>query len=200
MKNVFQSVCLAIASLFVLSPDANAGFPESFHCSGTGIFDPSNIGMPFGGNAGVVLGDGSGKSQYTASGDALTIGGQAVGTGFHTHDGGNISYSTGFLNRKKTKITWPTRSSRTHVLTSEDGTIHFVYPIGSSYQFDLTTGRFTGSGLFFIVGGSGRFKNASGAVWVDVAVPFVFTELPPPGVPLAVPFEYNFDGVIVLDD
>ena len=200
MKQLFRLTCLAFASIALLTSSVKAGLPQSFHCSGTGIFDPSNIGMPFGGNAGIVLGDGSGKSEYEASGNALTIGGQAVGSGAHTHDGGNTSYTTGYLNRKKTKVIWPTRSNRTHLISSEQGTVKMVYPIGSSYQFDLTTGRFTGSGPFFIVGGTGRFENASGVVWVEVAVPIVFTELPPPGVPLAVPFEYDFNGVIVLDD
>ena len=40
--------------------------------SGHGVFNPANIGTPKGGNAGLVLGDGSGLAPDTGSGTDLT--------------------------------------------------------------------------------------------------------------------------------
>ncbi|MCA9070864.1 MAG: hypothetical protein KDA84_18170 [Planctomycetaceae bacterium] len=116
----------------------------------------------------------------------------------NTHKGGNQSFTQGIFNRKKTKVRWPTFSNTNHVLTSDQGTIEFKY--FGEYNFELNTGQFTADALFFVVKGIGRFEGAKGIVWVDVSVPFPITELPPPGVSPAIPFEYDFNGIILLDD
>lgn len=189
---------LLLLTLALLPESAQAQWPHTFHCSGTGIFSPTNIGRPRGGNAGIVIGDGTGASEYTASGTVFTIGGENVGTGANSHQGGNLSFTTGILNRKKTKVRWPAVSNTNHVLTSDQGTIEFKY--FGEYNFELNTGQFTADALFFIVKGTGRFEGAQGLVSVDVSVPIQITELPPPGVSPAIPFEYNFKGLIWLDD
>lgn len=62
------------------------------------------------------------------------------------------------------------------------------------YSLDLDTGTFTGDGVFVIVGGTGRFAGASGVVLVHVVV------TAPPVNNKPIPFDYEFDGFIVLND
>jgi hypothetical protein len=85
-------------------------------------------------------------------------------------------------------VRWPANSNQTHVITSDDGEIHMKYH--GNYTLDLTTGQFGGEGNFQIIGGTGRFEGARGMVWVEVVV------TGPPGA--AIPFNYDFNGSIVL--
>ncbi len=161
---------LAIVALAALAGPARAAAPQSFHCSGSGLFSPTNIGTAEGGSAGIILGDGSGSSQYTALGDTFTIGGQPVGSGFNLHIGEALSRTTGILNKAANTVRWPTKNGDNHVLMSADGDIEFQYSGG--FTLDLNTGIFTADAVFVIVGGTGRFAGASGIVWIDVEVPF----------------------------
>jgi hypothetical protein len=164
--------------------------------SGDGVFNPANIGTPQGGNAGVVIGDGSGLSAYIASGDDFLLDG--VQLGFNEHLGANQSRTTGTLQNGV--ITWPLRvapnpyvdgSPAIHVTRTALGEIHFQYP--GSYTLDPTTGAVTGDGNFVVVGGTGLFEKASGLVLVHVNA----TGPNPSG---GVNFHYEFDGFISLKD
>jgi hypothetical protein len=168
-----------------------SGGPASqvFHCSGSGVFAPANIGNARGGTFGLVLGDGSGISEYMADGGDFTINGQVVGSGFNAHQGGNVSRTSGIVSKNGQQVTWPARSNQLHVITSDEGQIFMKYS-DASYTLDLTTGVFGGEGNFQIVGGTGRFEKARGMVWVEVVV------TGPPGA--AIPFNYDFNGSIVL--
>jgi hypothetical protein len=184
---------LTITFAVVLSATASQAVAQqvrSFHCSGSGFFEPANIGTEKGGTLGLVLGDGSGNSTYIAAGADFTIDGQIVGSGFNAHVGGNHSWTTGIVYNKGTMVRWPANSNQTHVITSDDGEIHMKYH--ANYTLDLITGRFGGEGNFQIIGGTGRFEKAKGIVLVDVLV------TGPPAEPI--PFDYDFDGFIVLDE
>jgi hypothetical protein len=167
--------------------------------SGDGVFNPANIGTPNGGNAGLVLGDGSGLSAYVASGNDFVLGGVdlgALGEGFNLHLGANQSRTTGTLHNGV--ITWPLRvapnpfitgSPDIHVMTTLFGDVYFQYP--GSYTLDLSTGIITGDGNFVVRGGTGLFEKASGLVIVHVDA----TGPNPSG---GVNFRYEFDGFISL--
>jgi hypothetical protein len=184
---------------------AEAARPLSFHCSGLGFFSPTNIGTPRGGTAGIIIGDGSGVSQYTAFGENFTVGGELVGSGDNYHEGEVVSFTSGIVKKGRGEVHWPGSSGDIHVLSSDDGEVHFKY-VGS-FVLDLEAyaagePSFGANAVFIIVGGTGRFEDAHGVCWIDVAVP---VPLPPvtPGVPLDIPFPvpflYNFDGFIILD-
>jgi len=189
---------LAIVALAALAGPARAAAPQSFHCSGSGLFSPTNIGTAEGGSAGIILGDGSGSSQYTALGDTFTIGGQPVGSGFNLHIGEALSRTSGILKKGQSIVRWPVHNGDNHVLMSDDGDIEFQYTGG--FTLDLATGIFAGDAVFIIVDGTGRFAGAAGIVWIHVEVPFPLLVLPPPGVSLDIPFDYDFNGFIVLDE
>ncbi|WP_169977597.1 hypothetical protein [Tautonia rosea] len=172
--------------------------PKPIHYSGTGVFSPTNIGTPKGGNAGIIIGDGSGISEYTASGDDFAIGGELVGSGRNDHVGANTSITTGILNPRTSVIRWPTKGIF-HVLSSDDGDLHLEY-VGA-YTFDVSKfmagePSFGATALWKIVGGTDRFVGAKGVLWMEVEVPVVLEALPPPGVSPDIPFTYEFDGFI----
>lgn len=130
--------------------------------------------------------------------DVFTIGGQSVGSGFNLHVGEAVSRTTGILKKGQNIVRWPVKSGDNHVLISEHGEIEFKY-VGF-FALDLTNGNFTAEALFIIVGGTDRFAGARGIVWIDVAVPFPILELPPPDVSPDIPFDYDFNGFIILDE
>lgn len=204
MKNaLLVAAALACLAASQLARQASAGEPLSFHCGGTGVFSPTNIGTAKGGNAGIIIGDGSGSSEYLAFGDVFTIGGEPVGSGSNMHIGEAVSRTTGIQKAGQSLIRWPVHSGVNHVLVSDEGDIEFRYTGG--YTLDLAAfaagePSFTGDGVFIIVGGTGRFEGAAGIVWVDVTVPFALPALPPPGVSPDIPFVYDFNGFIVLDE
>lgn len=185
-----------------LTAPAWAQSPQSIHYSGNGVFSPTNIGTPQGGNAGIVIGDGFGISEYTASGDDFTIGGELVGSGRNDHVGANASFTTGILNPPTSVIRWPTKGLY-HILSSDDGDIYLDY-VGE-YTFDVVKfmqgePSFGATALWEIVGGTERFAKAKGVLWMEVEVPVVLEELPPPGVSPDIPFTYDFNGFIHLKD
>lgn len=190
MIRAFSTITCTLILTLAACPDLIAQRVKSLHCSGSGFFEPANIGTAEGGTFGLVLGDASGNSAYVASGTDFTIDGQAVGSGFNAHVGGNDSWTTGIVYKRRTKVRWPTNSNQPHVITSDDGEIHMKYH--GNYTLDLTTGQFGAEGNFQIVGGTGRFANARGMVRVDVVV------TGPPSEPI--PFDYDFNGFIVLDE
>jgi hypothetical protein len=207
MRVHLQSVSRAALSLTLvlgLSGLVEAAGPQSFHCSGTGVFGPTNIGTPRGGNFGAIIGDGSGVTSYEAAGSEFTIGGMPVGgTGFNAHVGEVLATTTEVYKRGQDVVHWPAFSTADHVLTSEEGDIHFQY-VGR-FELDLAAfaggqPSFSGEALFVIVDGTGRFAGASGVVWVDVQVPLVLDALPPPGFSPALPFDYDFNGFIILKE
>ena len=172
--------------------------PQPIHYSGTGVFSPTNIGTPQGGNAGIIIGDGLGISEYTASGDDFTIGSELVGSGRNDHVGANTSFTTGILNPRTSVIRWPAKGIY-HVLSSDHGDINLEY-IGE-YTFDTSKfaaaePSFGATALWKIVGGTDRFAGAKGILWMEVEVPIVLEALPPPGVSPDIPFTYDFNGFI----
>jgi hypothetical protein len=189
---------LAVFTVVVFAGPSQAETPQSLHCSGIGLFSPTNIGTAKGGNAGIVIGDGTGSSEYTAGGNAFTVDGIAVGSGVESHVGEAVSRTTGILKKGQGIVRWPVKSGANHVLSSGDGDIYFKYTGG--FTLEPATGIFTGDALFIVVGGTHRFADAKGIVWVDVEVPFALPELPPPGVSPDIPFVYDFNGFIVLKD
>ena len=200
-----SGVSVAAAGLLILSVMggiAEAGEPLSFHCSGMGVFSPTNIGTARGGNAGIILGDGSGVSRYVAAGDVFTIDGEPVGgTGENAHEGEVLSRTTGILRKGRGEVRWPAESGANHVLSSSEGEIEFKYAGGFVLDLEAFAAgepSFSGEALFVIVGGTGRFADARGIVWVDVQVPFALPGLPPAGAALDIPFEYDFNGFIIL--
>lgn len=187
--------CVATASLF--SATAMADQPQTIHYSGQGLFLATNIGNTHGGNVDFLIGDGTGASQYVASGSDFTIGGQLVGDGHHEQSGEVISWTSGILKAGQDVVRWPGKSGENHVIRTEEGDIEFQY--SGEFKLDLTTGSFTADPLFIIVGGTGRFEGASGVLSVDVAVPFPVSQLPPPGVSPPIPFDFEANGFIVLE-
>lgn len=194
MKRVLFSVltfgCVVLAAL---ADTTTAGEPRAFNCSGSGLFSPTNIGTHKGGNAGIVIGDGSGASQYMASGEVFTIGGVPVGDGSNEHTGEALSRGTGILKDEKSLVRWPAKSGLNHVLHSEDGDIEFKYSGGFTLNlaaFIAGEPSFAADGVFVIAGGTGRFDGASGIVWVDVTVPI--------SVPIRVPHDQRLSSVPVV--
>jgi hypothetical protein len=183
---------LLVLALLASARPVLASPPVAFHVSGDGVFNPANIGTPKGGNAGVVIGDGSGHSAYSACGEDFVLGDVdlgAQGLGFNHHLGATQSWTT--ETRHNGVITWPLRSSETHVTTTLLGDIYFQYP--GFYTLDPATGAITGDGIFVVVSGTGLFDRASGLVLVHVNA----TGPNPSG---GVNFHYEFDGFISLKD
>jgi hypothetical protein len=189
---LYRTLILASAVMLMVasSQESVAQRVKSFHCSGSGFFSPANIGSERGGTFGLVLGDGSGNSEYMAAGTEFTIDGVPVGSGFNAHVGGNRSWTTGIVSKNGQLVRWPALSNQTHVISSDDGDIFIQY--FGHYTLDLTTGQFGADAQFQIIGGTGRFENARGIVHVTVVV------TGPPIEPI--PFDYDFDGFIVISE
>jgi hypothetical protein len=195
----FSGLLFLLPAFVALPAPTLADAPLAFHVSGDGVFYPANIGTPKGGNAGVVLGDGSGLSAYIACGEDFVLGDVdlgALGLGLNEHLGANQSRTAGTLHNGV--ITWPLRvapnpfipdSPDIHVMTTLFGDVYFQYP--GSYTLDPSTGAITGDGNFVVRGGTGHFAKASGLVRVHV----VATGLNSSG---GVNFHYEFDGFISL--
>ena len=86
-------------------------------------------------------------------------------------------------------------------MSSDAGEIHFQYTGGFTLDLAALLGgepSFSADAVFIIVGGTDQFEGARGIVWVDVQVPFALPGLPPPNVSPAIPFNYDFNGFIVL--
>jgi hypothetical protein len=194
-----RAFAFVLCGLAAFASAARADAPVEFHVSGDGVFNPANIGKPQGGNAGIVLGDGSGLSAYVASGDDFVLGGVdlgALGQGFNAHYGANRSWTTGIARRGV--VVWPAHSAPNpllegspdvHIMTSALGDIYFRYP--GYYTLDPATGALVGDANFIVVGGTGLFAGASGLVDVHV----VATGPNPAG---GVNFHYEFDGFVSL--
>ena len=177
--------------------------PLPFHVSGNGVFNPANIGTPKGGNAGLVLGDGSGLAPYTASGTDFVLGQSnlgASGLGSNDHVGAAQSSTKGTLANGM--ITWPVvvgpnpdppkkGDKRVHVTHTLLGDIHFSY--AGEFILNPATGVITGLANFVVTGGTRLFENADGSVFVKV----VSTGSEPSG---GVDFHYEFDGLITVDE
>jgi len=202
IRSMIRSVLpFLVLALLASTRHALADPPVKFHVSGDGVFNPANIGTPEGGNAGVVIGDGSGLSAYLASGEDFVLGDVdlgALGLGFNRHLGANQSRTTGIFHDGV--ITWPLRvapnpyvdgSPEIHVTQTLLGEVHFQY--SGRYTLDPATGAITGDGIFVVVGGTGLFEKASGLVLVHVNA----TGPNPSG---GVNFHYEFDGFISLKD
>src|SRR5262245_33449023 len=201
IRNLIRgSLALAVLTLIGSAQPLVAGEPLNFHMSGDGVFNPANIGTPRGGNAGLVLGDGSGLSAYLACGEDFVLGDVdlgALGVGFNKHLGANQSRTAGTLHNGV--ITWPLRvapnpcvdGAEIHVTRTLLGEIHFQYP--GRYTLDPATGAITGDGNFVVVGGTGLFEKASGLVLVHVKA----TGQNPSG---GVNFHYEFDGFISIKE
>jgi hypothetical protein len=171
--------------------------------SGDGVFNPANIGTPAGGNAGLVLGDGSGLAPYTASGTDFVLDGFDLGKlslGRNDHVGAAQSTTEGTLGSGV--ITWPAvvarnpeppkgSNPRVHVTHTDLGDLYFTYT--GRFVLDLTTGVIQGQAGFVVTGGTGLFEGATGYVYVNV----VATGPAPSG---GVGFRYEFDGFILLDE
>ncbi len=84
----------------------------------------------------------------------------------------------------------PTQAETPHSLH------YFEYTGG--FTLDPATGIFTADALFIVVGGTDRFADAEGIVWVDVEVPFALPELPHPGVSPDIPFVYDLNAFLDL--
>jgi hypothetical protein len=188
------------------STDASAGRDPlskslSFHVSGDGVFNPANIGTPEGGNAGLVIGDGSGLAPYTASGTDFVLDGfdlGKLGLGCNDHVGAAQSTTEGTLGTGV--ITWPAvvarnpqppkgSDPRVHVTHTDLGDLYFKYT--GRFVLDLATGVITGQAGFVVTGGTGLFEEATGYVYVTV----VATGNDPAG---GVDFHYEFDGFVIL--
>jgi hypothetical protein len=192
---------LILCTFFAAAPAVIAGEPLSFHVSGDGVFNPANIGTSKGGNAGLVLGDGSGLAPYKASGTDFVLGGVdlgAIGRGSNVHRGAAQSFTEGTLGDGI--ITWPVVTGpnpflkdkpRIHVMRTDFGDIHFTY--AGRFILDLGTGVIIGQAPFKVVGGTGLFEDARGVVLVQVNS----TGADPAG---GVDFHYEFDGLVILDD
>lgn len=197
---------LSAAMMLGAASSGSAGERLPIHMSGDGVFGIDtwpNIGTLKGGNAGVVLGDGSGVTAYRASGDDFTLGG--VPLGFNQHWGANISRTTGILG--ESTITWPAHSvlnpdplapappangpQQVHVTRTDVGDLYFTYT--GHYELDLASGPLYGYANFVIVGGTGLFEGATGRV--DVVV--VSAD---PNPTDGADFQYEFDGFVVLKD
>ena len=204
IRNMIRgSLTLALFTLFGSAQPVVADEPVWFHVSGNGVFNPANIGTPKGGNAGVVLGDGSGYAPYTASGDDFILGQVdlgALGLGLNTHVGAAQSHTQGTLAAGL--VTWPaevaqnpmppkTGDKRVHVTHTLFGDIHFKYT--GRFVLNLATGQLVGLADFVVSGGTGLFEEASG----DVSVVVTATGPNPSG---GVNFHYEFDGFISLDE
>lgn len=194
-------LALAVLALGASSRPALADRPVAFHVSGDGVFDPANIGTPRGGNAGVVLGDGSGLAPYMASGDDFILGDVdygALGLGFNEHLGAVQSWTTGVLHNGI--VTWPARvapnpfvagSPEIHVTRTALGEIYFRFP--GRFILDPVTGGITGEANFIVVGGTGVFERASGLMLITVTATG-----PNPDSPTGVNFHYEFNGFVNL--
>ena len=192
--------------LFALAGIVNvavAGTPPlRLQATGQGVFAPANIGTNQGSTAGVVLGDGSGLSAYQASGQDFRLNGKQFG--LNKHLGAVQSTTTGTL--VKGQIVWPGHAAPNpylpgkpaiHVMETKLGNIYFTYKNPPS-RFVLTPdpknpqgGVLQGFADFVVVGGTGRFKCATGLVKV-VVTSNLATDVTPTGVR----FQYNFDGFI----
>ncbi len=186
------------------SASANAPPPKSpgplrFHMSGNGVFNPANIGTKRGGNAGLVLGDGSGLAPYTASGKDFVLGAIDLGTlgiGANEHVGAAQSFTQGTLGNGV--ITWPTEvgpnpdlpghgDNRVHITHTLLGDIYFTYT--GEFILNLATDVIVGEAPFVVTGGTGLFENTGGTVYVIV----VATGPNPSG---GVNFHYEFEGSV----
>src|SRR5262249_47700433 len=143
--------------------------PLSFHVSGNGVFDPANIGTPEGGNAGLMIGDGSGLAPYTASGTDFVLDGfdlRKLGLGRYDHVGAAQSTTEGTLGTGVT--TWPAMVARNpkppkgsdprvHVTHTDLGDLCSTYT--GRFALDLTTGVIQGQAGFVVTGGTGLFEE-----------------------------------------
>jgi hypothetical protein len=177
--------------------------PLRFHVSGNGVFNPANIGTKQGGDAGLVIGDGSGLAPYTASGEDFVLGDVdlgAIGFGANEHVGAAQSFTQGTLGSGV--ITWPVevgpnpdlpmkRDDRVHITHTLFGDIYFTY-VGE-FILNLGTGVIVGEAPFVVTGGTGLFENTTGTVFVIV----VSTGSNPSG---GVDFHYEFEGSISLHE
>lgn len=191
--------CLVLA---VAAQPAVAGKPLAFHMSGDGVFNPPNIGTPHGGNAGLVLGDGSGLAPYTGDGNDFTLGG--VQLGHNEHQGAVQTKTTGIMGNGV--ITWLGHTAvnpdapekgpkKVHITKTDHGDIYFTYPgrfvLDLTGGFSGTAGSITGLANFVVTGGTGMFEKASGRVNVVV----VSTDADPSD---GADFHYEFDGFVIL--
>jgi hypothetical protein len=202
------AVTAAVQFTASASSDASAGRdplvkPLSFHVSGDGVFNQANIGTPKGGNAGLVIGDGSGLAPYTASGTDFVLGGldlATVGLGRNDHVGAAQSTTEGTVVGNM--ITWPavvarnpdppkSGDPRVHVTCTDLGDLYFTYT--GRFVLDPPSPVITGEAGFVVTGGTGLFEDATGYVFVTV----VSTGNDPAG---GVDFHYEFDGFIILDE
>ena len=203
--------------------DSNDEEVMTLSVNGLGTFGPVNLGVEGARGAGVVIGDGSGLSDYTDNPPSWSA---PEGTEFRLngwlmppldeetgitdrHYGSNQTFTSGLKIGRE--IVWPLVSAENpkdpsmgpiHIMETALGEVHFEY-VGSYTLSANSEGGSTvvGRGWFFIVGGTDFFEGADGLVRVVVhnTVP-----LPPPDVlptlppPLAVPFEYNFFGYVAI--
>ena len=185
------------------APDRKSQQPLRFHVSGNGVFNPANIGTKKGGNAGLVIGDGSGLAPYTASGEDFVLGDVdlgALGFGANEHVGAAQSFTQGTLGTGV--ITWPAEvgpnpdlpkkgDNLVHITHTLLGDIYFTY-VGE-FILNLGTGVIVGEANFVVTGGTGLFENTSGTVFVIV----VSTG---PDASGGVDFHYEFEGSVRLHD
>lgn len=121
IKRVLFSVLIyGWVAFAALAATTTAAEPRKFHCSGSGVFSPTNIGTDMGGNAAIAIGDGSESSKYVASSHVFTIGGDLVDSGLNEHTGEVVARTTGILKQDQRLVRWPVKSGDSHVLHSDD--------------------------------------------------------------------------------
>jgi hypothetical protein len=191
---------LALATLVAADRPARSGEPIALKASGSGLFSPANIGVTGQPGAGVVLGDGTGLSAYRAFGWDFSLDGIQLGPNLHL--GANQSYSTG-IPQANGNLAWPVESAANpyvlnhpskHVMVTVLGEIHMTYGTATSrYELDPIAGVIHGYGDFKVVGGTGRFRKATGLIKV-VVTSNLAEDLTQDGVL----FDYDFEGTIKL--
>lgn len=195
-------IALSAVSTLVLAllgmENQSQAVERTFETGGHGVFFPANLGV---GDPAVfpqIIGDGSGLSVYngTPTGNEFRLDGNLVGDGWDQHFGAAQSITPGlptdpgivlypYVTAKNPKQ----RGRRIHIMNTRVGAVWFQYD--GFFTLDTNAGTLISRSTFRIVGGTRRFSRASGEVLVITTTNLA--DITPEG---AVPFRYDFDGII----